>query len=394
MQGAQDDVPVVVPARDGDEAADRRALLRGAGVVALGYALGAALQSAWIYSQLLPEWGAVELWRRLVANGVAVAGLVAALVVLRVHVASNVASVLLRGVLAAVFMGTLRVAAQLLVGVYPIDDVRALGAEVLTGTLIALISTAVGMASMVSLRRSRAATRAAEREAVSVEMAVRALEDEEIRVRRAVAEGLHGTLQQRLVLVDARLDAVQAATEGTLPAATADVRWVRSQLAEARDLDVRRMSRLLYPDRLELGVVPAVRALLGRLPATIATNLQVGEELRHVDDPTRGGLTIPERLLVVRVVEEAVTNALKHGPPSRVDVRMDVAGGVLEVVVANDGGSFDAPEEQDPTTGTARLAQRLRIAGGSLHVGPGPGGGAVVDARLPLGVLAGEDRTD
>lgn len=392
MQGGQDGVQAAV--RHGDEVADRRALLRGAGVVALGYALGAALQSSWIYSQLLPEWGTVELWRRLVANGVAVAGLVAALVVLRVHATSTVAGIALRGAVAALFMGTLRVAAQVVVGVYTLDEARALGAEVLSGTLIALISTAIGVASMVSLRRSRAATREAEREAVSVEHAVRALEDEEIRVRRAVAEGLHGTLQQRLVLVDARLDAVQAATERALPAATADVRWVRSQLAEARDLDVRRMSRLLYPDRLELGVVPAVRALLGRLPATIATNLVVGEELRGVDDPTRGGLTIPERLLAVRVVEEAVTNALKHGPPSRVDVRMDVDDGVLEVVVANDGGSFDAPAEQDPTTGTARLAQRLGITGGSLHVGPGAGGGALVEARVPLGVLQGEDRTD
>lgn len=392
MQGGQDGVQAAV--RHGDEVADRRALLRGAGVVALGYALGAALQSSWIYSQLLPEWGTVELWRRLLANGVAVAGLVVALVVLRVHATSTVAGVALRGAVAALFMGTLRVAAQVVVGVYALDEARALGAEVLSGTLIALISTAIGVASMVSLRRSRAATREAEREAVSVEHAVRALEDEEIRVRRAVAEGLHGTLQQRLVLVDARLDAVQAATERALPAATADVRWVRSQLAEARDLDVRRMSRLLYPDRLELGVVPAVRALLGRLPATIATNLVVGEELRGVDDPTRGGLTIPERLLAVRVVEEAVTNALKHGPPSRVDVRMDVDDGVLEVVVANDGGSFDAPAEQDPTTGTARLAQRLGIAGGSLHVGPGAGGGALVEARVPLGVLQGEDRTD
>ncbi|WP_432457687.1 sensor histidine kinase [Cellulomonas iranensis] len=392
MQGGQQVAATATRTRD--EVEDRRALLGAAGVVALGYAFGAALQSSWIYSQVLPEWGEIELWRRLSANGVAVTGLVVALVLLRVSSTPGIVGVALRGLGAAIVMGALRVAAQVVLGVYPASDTESLEAEAFAGTLIATISAAIGVAAMLLQRRSRAATRAAEREAVSVEMAVRALEDEEIRVRRAVAEGLHGTLQQRLVLVDARLDAVQAATEGTLPAATADVRWVRSQLAEARDLDVRRMSRLLYPDRLELGVVPAVRALLGRLPATIATNLQVGEGLRHVDDPTRGGLTIPERLLVVRVVEEAVTNALKHGPPSRVDVRMDVTDGVLDVVVVNDGGSFDAPEEPDPTTGTARLAQRLRIAGGSLHVGPGPGGGAVVDARLPLGVLAGEDRTD
>ena len=93
---------------------------------------------------------------------------------------------------------------------------------------------------------------------------------------------------------------------------------MRAELDEAREIDVRQMSRLLYPDRLELGLVPALRALLGRLPASIATRLTVSDAVRSFDDPTGSRLTVSERLLAVRVVEEAVSNALKHGPATSI----------------------------------------------------------------------------
>ena len=105
-------------------------------------------------------------------------------------------------------------------------------------------------------------------------------------MRRAVAEGLHGTLQSKLVLVDARLGEVLDRADRLDAADAESLAWVRAELDEAREIDVREMSRLLYPDRLELGLVPALRALLGRLPASIATRLTVSDAVRAVDDPT------------------------------------------------------------------------------------------------------------
>ena len=87
------------------------------------------------------------------------------------------------------------------------------------------------------------------------------------------------------------------------------------------------MSRLLYPDRLELGLVPALRALLGRIPASVATQLVVSDPVRVLDDPESGSLTVSERLLAVRVVEEGITNSLKHGPAASVRAPLDVATG-------------------------------------------------------------------
>ncbi|ADG73594.1 putative signal transduction histidine kinase [Cellulomonas flavigena DSM 20109] len=372
-----------------DVVADRLTLLRGTGIIALGYALGASLQSAWIYSALVPEWAQVDLWRRLAANGIAVAGLVVALGLLGAHRAAG--RVLAARVLtAALFMATLRTAVQVGLGVHPPDDTDSLVAEFVTGTIIAALSAATGVWALVSRRRMRAATRAAERQAVSVELAVRALEVEEIRVRRQVAEGLHGTVQQRLLLVDARLAGVQEQVGDLAPQVAHDLAWAREELALSREQDVRQMSRLLYPERLEMGLVPAVRALLGRLPAAIATRLRVGEALREVDDPSATGLTVADRLLAVRVVEEAVSNALKHGPPGLVEVHLDLEGDVLRVVVLNDGDPYEPPAVPDPASGTARLGERLRLVGGELRVEARAPTGARVEAVLPLGVQADE----
>lgn len=373
-----------------DDVADRQVLLRSTGLIALGYGIGASVQSAWIYSQLVPEWAQVELWRRLAANGAAVAALVVALGVLHVH-RSRGAAVVLRLVMAALLMALLRVGVQVLLGVHAADDLRTVVAECVTGLFVGVIAGGIGLWGMTSRRRARASTRAAEREAVSVELAVRALEDEEVRVRRTVAEGLHGTLQQRLVLVEGRLEAV-AEGVADLPGVAADVAWAREQLAVARDVDVRRMSRLLYPERVEMGLVPAVRALLIRMPTTIATVLDVGDALRELDDPAQLGLTTGERLLAVRVVEEAVTNALKHGPPTRIEVGIDVVDGALVVVVTNDGEPYVPPAEPDPQSGTARLEQRLRLVGGTLRVARGERAGTVVEAVVPLGVETDDER--
>ena len=376
------------PERPGDRAADLRVLLTASGVIGAGFGWGASLQSWWIYSALVPEWAQVDLWRRLLANGVAVAALVVALWLMHVHTARRYDDIAVRLVAAAIAMSLLRVTLQSLLGVYGEGDEQALQAEFLSGAAIALVASSIGAWAMLAARRARARTRAAERTAMSVELAVRALEDEEVRVRRAVAEGLHGTLQQRLVVVDAALEDIARGADTVTASAVARV---RAELSEAREIDVRHVSRLLYPERLELGLVPAVRSLLARVPVSIATGIRVRAEVRALDDPAQQGLTTAERLLAVRVVEEAVTNALKHGPPTRIEVDLEVEGGHLLVVVTNDGVPFEAGAERDPSSGGARLQDRVRLAGGSLAVLPGRGQGARVEARLPLAALRSDD---
>ena len=71
--------------RPRDDAENRRVLLRLSGIVALGYGLGASMQSAYIYSRYVPDWSGVSVWSRILANLVAVVVLVAVLWALRVY---------------------------------------------------------------------------------------------------------------------------------------------------------------------------------------------------------------------------------------------------------------------------------------------------------------------
>lgn len=374
----------VVAQRRRDGRQDQITLLRGSAIIALGYGLGAALQSTYVYANLVPAWQTVSLASRLAANGIAVVVLIAVLAAVRAHRVRRWWTKVLVVVVAAAVAGIARYLAQVAFGVYDDPTEATRDAEVLSGFLLGVVSAGIGMWALSTRQIARAKTRAATRDAVHVELAVKALEQEEIRVRRAVAEGLHGTLQSKLVLVDARLGEVLARADGLDPADADSLAWVRKELDEARDIDVRQMSRLLYPDRLELGLVPALRALLGRLPASIATRLTVSDAVRALDDPTGSRLTVSERLLSVRVVEEAVSNALKHGPATSIAVSLDVVQDVLHVSVRNDGDLY-VPATAGLPSGTARLETRLSFVGGRLSLTPGPEKGAHLEAWLPLG---------
>lgn len=371
--------------RPGDDAQNRRLLLRLTGIVALGYGLGASMQAAYVYSRYVPDWAQVSVWSRIAANVAAVVVLLVVLASLRVYRWPTAPQLFAGAVVASTIAAVCRVFVQLALGVYDEPDGLTIEAEFSAGLIIAGISSGIGMWGLLSRRRVRAELRRAEREAVEVEHVLEALEAEEVRVRREVAEGLHGTLQGKLVVVNAHLveviDRIRA--RGDHPDEVASLEWVRRELDVVRELDVRQMSRLLYPERLELGVVPAVRALVGRLPMTIATKIVVAPPVREIDDPERGSLTTAQRLLAVRVVEEGVTNALKFGPASRIVVELDVVDGALVVSVENDGQPLD-PSHADPDGGTARLASRLHLVGGTVTLAPLRPRGARLEARLPV----------
>jgi len=141
---------------------------------------------------------------------------------------------------------------------------------------------------------------------------------------------------------------------------------------------------MLYPDQLDVGLIPAVRAMLRRVPASIATRLQVDDKVRALDDPAVPVLTGSERLLAVRVIEEGIANALRHGRPGTLVVDVALAGDRLAVTVEDDGGGLSP--SAGPASGTRRLAERLAVVDGSLEL-IGTPGGARLAAQLPVAGL-------
>ena len=83
-----------------------------------------------------------------------------------------------------------------------------------------------------------------------------------------------------------------------------------------------------------------------------------------------------------RIVQEALTNARRHAPGAAVDVELRYGEDELAVRVRDNGPGSVTPG----TAGHGLLGMRERAAtvGGTLHTGPAPGGGFLVEARLPV----------
>lgn len=371
---------------DDDARGDRRALLVASGTICVLFAVGASAHSAWLYGQLLPGTGTSQFTSRLLANILMVAVDVVVLVALRIEVRSDTLGRASAVVTAAVVAGVARVAVLGLVGVYEVASPGTQLTELGIGLLAAAAANLLGLAFLTSRQRVRQQAHAAAAGKLQFRLALGALQREEIRVRREVAEGLHGSLQQRLVLLTARIDALtdRLSAGPATPDDIADLRAISGTLDRVREGDVREMSRMLYPDGLEVGMVPAVRSLLVRLPATIGTRLVVSDVVRRLDDPASPVLSPGERLLAVRVVEEAITNALRHGAASSIGVRLFDEGDALRIAVSDDGRGFDVDGVGVVRSGTARLADRLALAGGWLEVRSVVGGGTVLEASLPV----------
>jgi len=160
-----------------------------------------------------------------------------------------------------------------------------------------------------------------------------------------------------------------------------------ASLSEALELigteidNVRALITELWPTLLdELGVVPAVEALLEHTRATHGIPIAATLELSQ-----RGpeGRFDPEfEILLYRVIEEAVNNAIRHAEPSTVQVEVRQTELGVTATVRDDGGGFD---ESAPTSGVglAALRAHVTLAGGTLQISSSASG-TKVEAKLPI----------
>jgi signal transduction histidine kinase len=84
-----------------------------------------------------------------------------------------------------------------------------------------------------------------------------------------------------------------------------------------------------------------------------------------------------------RIVQEALTNTLKHAAASRADVHLRYWPGELEVEIVDDGRGASGPSGRPGGLGLIGMRERAALHGGELTAGPAPGGGYVVRVKLP-----------
>ena len=202
------------------------------------------------------------------------------------------------------------------------------------------------------------------------------LQEEE---RADLARDLHDEVGP--FLFTAALDAAaieQAAAAGQHAAIPERARAVREAVGHMQRHVRAMLKRLRLPSPVELGLTPALGNIVAFWQAhrpTVAFALEVAADEDGLDEATKA--------VIYRVAQEALSNAVRHGQPGRIEVAvMPGEDGGVVVRVSDDGiGMTDAAE---PGFGLAGMKERVAALGGSLHVASAPGGtGLAVTARLP-----------
>lgn len=122
---------------------------------------------------------------------------------------------------------------------------------------------------------------------------------------------------------------------------------------------------------------------LGDLDILVEGYRDAGLDVRLRTDGDVRPLPSGVELAAYRIVQEALTNTMKHAGPARAEVRVGFGDDALSIVVADDGrGAGFGPTEEGH--GLAGMRERVAAYDGDLQAGPHPGGGFRVLARLPL----------
>ena len=202
---------------------------------------------------------------------------------------------------------------------------------------------------------------------------IRAQEEE----RNRIARELHDGLNQKLALLCVDLQEFSQTHQDPCMSQQLNALSLRLQDASA---DVHGLSHRLHPSKLDhLGLLPAVKSLCRELSGRRGLHIEfVGEE-------SLGHLHKDLALCAYRVIQEALSNAIKHSGALTARVQVKCRKHVLYLLITDSGKGFSLEMAKlKGRLGLISMEERLRLANGRLIVRTRPNRGTQIEARIPL----------
>jgi len=229
----------------------------------------------------------------------------------------------------------------------------------------------------------RLAEQFADRAAIAVDLSRRVARDALRRVvagqeveRRRLARELHDETGQALTSILLGLRAVEdAGTTDGLQKSVSDVR----ELVVATLQDVRRLAVQLRPAALDdFGLVPALERLVQTYSETtgiaVAFEAGLGEQRLPAEVETT----------LYRIVQEALTNIVKHAEARSASILLVRREGSVTVVIEDDGRGFDPGRTREDGLGLLGMSERVELHDGRLKIEAAPGSGTTLVVEMPL----------
>jgi signal transduction histidine kinase len=205
---------------------------------------------------------------------------------------------------------------------------------------------------------------------------------------KRIAYAVHDEAGQLLVAVHLALAEVALELPELQQAQFARIKEMLNQVEK----HLRRYSHELRPTILDdLGWIPAVRFLADGISKR--ANLPI-----HIEAPDPERLPSAIETTLYRIVQEALTNAVKHARAGNVWIRARRENALLCCSIRDDGAGFDTRQVQETPQrkglGLIAMQERVTAIGGTLQIDSGPGHGTILSIRIPLEVeYANSNRT-
>ena len=202
--------------------------------------------------------------------------------------------------------------------------------------------------------------------------------------RRRISRELHDQVGQSVTGLSLGLKALER--EAAVPSAQLQA---LQAIAIEIGRDIHRAAADLRPAALDdLGL----EKVLAALAASVGQRTGIRIDMQAVG--TAGGLPKEVEIVVYRVVQEALNNALKHAEATMVSVVLERSRDRLRVVIEDDGIGFDPDQLPDPADpprlGLSGMRERLGLVGGAMKIESSPGAGTTLFIDLPLAAREAE----
>jgi len=228
----------------------------------------------------------------------------------------------------------------------------------------------------VLVRARRQSTALARRNATLQRQAEQAAAAERARIARE----LHDIVAHHLAVIVLQAAAAQKPGRPAGPALKKIEHSGRQALNETR-----RMLGVLHGTGGETELAP--QPGISELDTLAGTVRAAGLPVNLVINGDPAALPAAVDVSVYRIVQEALTNVLKHAGPARAGVTIGCGAEAVTIEITDDGTGQTDHQAPAGGHGLAGMRERAAIFGGQFHAGPRPGGGFTVRARLPLGDL-------
>jgi signal transduction histidine kinase len=197
--------------------------------------------------------------------------------------------------------------------------------------------------------------------------------------RMRIARELHDVVAHSMAMINVQATAASMQLAADPAAAAEAIQAIR----RASKSGLRELRTILEVLRQADGGSPPVPDL-GAIAALVEATSAAGTPATLESAGPLASVPPPVTLAAYRIVQESLTNVVRHAGRVAAIVGLRQDDGYLYVDVVNDAGTTPAALSDGAGTGLAGMRERAAALGGTLDAGPRPGGGFAVRARLPL----------